>query len=91
LGKLTLPAPARCLKALLAMVLPLPPPPLFCGEDNTRSTNANSIPAALAHAVCRMLKARALSGPSRPGPRAAKTVKATTAMTMATPAAVAEN
>jgi hypothetical protein len=49
--------PTRCIKALLAMML-LPLPPLFFGgEDNTRSTNANSSPTALAHTICRALEA----------------------------------
>jgi hypothetical protein len=64
LTKLTLLTPARCLAALHAMVLPpLPPlPPLSVGgEDATCSTNADSNPTALVHAICRALKARALS------------------------------
>ncbi len=60
--KLILTAPARCVKVLLAVVLPtLPPPPLIGGEDDVHSTNAISSPTALAHAVCQTLNARALS------------------------------
>ncbi len=55
---LSLPMPAGCIVALLAMVAPPPLPPLVGGEDKAHSTNANSSPAALAHAVCRALKAR---------------------------------
>ena len=54
LTKLTLPTPARCITALLAMVpLPLPPqpPPLIGWEDDTRSTNANISPTMSAHAL----------------------------------------
>ena len=58
--KLILPAPARCVVALLVMV-PLPPlPPLVGKEDDTRSTNTNSSPAALVHTVCQAMKPRAL-------------------------------
>ncbi len=39
------------------MVAPLPLPPSFGGEDNACSTNANSSPTMLAHAVCQVLKA----------------------------------
>jgi hypothetical protein len=60
LAKLTLPAPARCIKVLLAMVPTLPLPPAFDGEDNARSTHANSSPTALAHTIFRALKDRAL-------------------------------
>jgi hypothetical protein len=59
--KVTLPAPARCVKALLAMMPPLPPPPSFSREGNAHSTNANSSPTALVHAICRVMKARTLS------------------------------
>ncbi len=77
--ELTLPTPARCIKVLLAMV-PLPPlpplPPLFGGEDGFRSTNANSSPTALAHAVFRALKARAsLNQPLPAGPAGGKDSK----------------
>ncbi len=53
---LSLPVPARCLVVLLAMVPPLSPPSVG-GEDEAPSTNANSSPAPLAHAVCQVLKA----------------------------------
>ncbi len=55
---LTLPAPARCVKELCAIVPLQPLPLLFGGEDNTCFTNANSSPTALAHAICQALKAR---------------------------------
>ncbi len=58
--ELTLPPPASCIAALLAMVLPPPPLPLIGMKDDTRSTNTNNSPATLAHAVFRALKARAL-------------------------------
>jgi hypothetical protein len=62
LTKLTLPKPARCITALLAiMLLPLMPSPLVCEEDDARSTNADSRPAALVHAVCRAMKAHVSS------------------------------
>jgi hypothetical protein len=64
--KITLPAPARCVAALLATVPPPPPlPPLLVGrEDDADSTNGNSSPAVLAHAVCQVLKAhRSLDRP----------------------------
>ncbi len=58
---LTLPTSIRCVKALLVMVPPLPPPLLFGGEDDAHSTNANSSPTALAHTICWTLKAPTLS------------------------------
>jgi hypothetical protein len=62
LTELTLPAPTRCIAALLAMVSPppLPLPPSVGEEDDARSTYANSNPAVLAHAVCRAKEARTL-------------------------------
>ncbi len=54
--KLTLPAPARCFKGLLVMVLSPPLPPLVSREDNARSTSANSSPMASVYAVCQALK-----------------------------------
>jgi hypothetical protein len=66
LTKLILPAPTRFIVGILAMVPLLPPPPLLLlppligGEDNARSTNANSSPATSAHAVFQALKAPAL-------------------------------
>jgi hypothetical protein len=45
-----LPAPARCIKALLAMVPPLLLPPSVSKEEDTRFTNANNSPTALAQA-----------------------------------------
>jgi hypothetical protein len=61
LAKLTLSMPNRCVKALLAMVPPLPLPPLFGREDDARFTNTNSSPTVLAHTICRVLKAHASS------------------------------
>ncbi len=58
--KLTLPMPARCAVALLAMVLPLPPLLLVGGEDDTLSMNADSSPAALVYTVFWVLKAHTL-------------------------------
>ncbi len=70
LTKLTLPAPARCVKVLLAMV-PLPPlPPLVGREDNTLSTNTNGSLTELVRAVCRALKAHAPSDRPLPAGRA---------------------
>ncbi len=48
---LTLPAPTRCIKALLARVSPLPFLPLFGREDNARSTHTDNSPRASVHAV----------------------------------------
>jgi hypothetical protein len=61
LAELSLPLPARYIKALLAMMLPPLFLLLFGGEDNAHFTNANSSPTALVHAICRALKARTLS------------------------------
>ncbi len=57
--KLTLPTPPRCAKVLLAMVPPPPSQLSFGRDDNTHSTNANSSPTVLAHAIYQALKARA--------------------------------
>jgi hypothetical protein len=56
LTELTLPAPARCVAALLAI-----PSSLSEGEEDVRSTNAESSPAASSHVVSRVLNARAAS------------------------------
>ncbi len=55
--KLPLRAPARCIKALLAMVLPPLLLPLFSREDNACSTNVDSSLTLLVHAICWTLKA----------------------------------
>ncbi len=61
MAELTLPAPARCVKVLLALV-PLPLlPPSFSRDDNARCMNANSSPTALVYTICRALKACTLS------------------------------
>jgi hypothetical protein len=60
LTQLTLSAPARCVKALLAMRPPLLLPPSFGKEDDTCSTHTNSSSTTSAHAICRVLKAHAL-------------------------------
>jgi hypothetical protein len=67
---LTLPAPTRCVKVLLAMVPPLPPPPLLFGsKDNACFRNSNSSPTALVHIICQALKAHAsLDRPLPAGP-----------------------
>ncbi len=73
MAKLTLPAPARCVKALRAMVPPLRLLPLFGGEDNAHSKNADSSPTTLVHAVYQALKACALSDrPLLAGPAGGK-------------------
>ncbi len=72
--KLNLPVPARCTMALHAMVPPLPPPlllppppqSLVSEEDYAHSTDADSSPAALAHSICRALKAHVLVDQSLP-------------------------
>ncbi len=92
LAELTLPKPARCIKALLAMVPPPPSLPSFGREDNAHSTHANSSPTVLAHAVFWVLKARVSLVRPLPGiPQVAKTVRATVGTMMATPAATAES
>jgi hypothetical protein len=64
LAKLTLPAPTRCVKELLAVVSLPSSPPLFGGEDNVHSMHTVSRPTVLVHAVCQALKARPLpAGP----------------------------
>jgi hypothetical protein len=51
-------------------------PSLFGGEDNTRSTNANSIPTKLAHTICPALKIHAsLDRPLLAGPAGSKDSK----------------
>ncbi len=81
--KLTLLAPARCVAALLAMVLAPLPPRSIGKEDDAHSTNTNSSSAMLAHTVCRALKACALLDRLlAPGCAAAKMKKATTATTI---------
>ncbi len=73
--KLILSAPARCIKALLAMVLlPPPPSPTFGREDNACSTNVNRSPTTWAHAVCQGIKARASSDRPLPAGRAGSKV-----------------
>ncbi len=65
------------------MMLPPPLPPSVRGEDNARSTNANSSPTALAYAVCRALKACVLSDrPLLAGPAGGKMAKAMAATMM---------
>ncbi len=92
MAELTLPAPARCFKVLLAMVPPPPLLPVFDGEDNTRSTHTNSSSTASAHAVCWALKARAsLVRPLPAGPTGGKTAKAMAATGMATLGAAARS
>ncbi len=90
MAELTLHAPARCIKALLAMMLPPPLPPLFVGEYNACSTHANSSPTVSAYAICRALKACALLvWPLLAGPAGGKDGKGNGATTMAMPAAAA--
>ncbi len=73
MAELTLPASARCFKALHAMVLPLPLLPPFGREDNTCSTNTNSSPTASTHTDCGALKASAyLDWPLPAGPTDSK-------------------
>jgi hypothetical protein len=57
LAKLTLPAPTRCIKELLAVVSPPSSSPLFGGADNVHSMHTVSSPTVLVHAVCQALKA----------------------------------
>jgi hypothetical protein len=57
LTKLIVPTPARCIVALLTMVLPSPLLLSIGREDDACSTNVDRSPTALAHAVFWALKA----------------------------------